>query len=408
MPATATGSSNSVTGHRDFGHLWAGLAASQLGSAIGGAALPVVAVTLLRAPTFDVTLLAAISSMTAVLLAIPLGAAVEFRRKRPVMVAADVLRCLALVSVPVAYLMHSLTVGQLYAVAALTAFGQLMFLAASQAHLVNLVSRDQLMDANGRLQASNWLSLSIGPALGGLLVSAFTATGAVLIDAVSFLASASAVVRIRRSEPLPPNRPADRSRLTGLMEGFRFVAGRQDLRRLIISWVVFAGCMGLTTPLTSVLYLRLLRFAPWQYGLILGLPSLAGLAGSRLTGPVAAKFGSLRTLRWAAYLRVPGLVVPVLAPRGGLGVAMCCAGFALVLLFSSLANATMTGYRQLATPDELLARVGSLWSFAGSAGQPLFVLTGGALASLVGIRAALVCAALGALIAAALLPGDTA
>lgn len=404
-PAVGAGSTHSVTGHRDFRRLWAGLAVSQAGSAIGGAALPVVAVTLLRASTFEVTLLAAVGSLTAALLALPIGAAVEFHRKRPVMVVADVLRCLALMSVPVAYLAHSLTIEQLYAVAALTGLGQLLFLAASQAHLVSLVSREQVLDANGRLQASTWLSLSVGPSLGGVLISAITATGAVLVDAVSFLASAAAVLRIHRLEPLPPTRPVGGSKLSGLAAGFRYVAGRPDLRRLIVSWVVFAGCMGLTAPLGSVLYLRLLHFAPWQYGLILGLPSLAGFAGSRLTSPISARLGTLATLRYASYLRVPGLIVPVLAPRGGLGVALCCAGFAWVLFFSSLANSTMTGYRQLATPDELLARVASLWSFATSAAQPVFVLAGGALAAAAGVRPALLLAAAGALAAAALLPG---
>jgi len=393
-----------LAGHRDFRLLWSGLAISQAGTAVGGAALPVVAVTLLGASTFEVTLLAAVGAVTGALLALPVGSAVEFGRKRPAMIGADVLRCLALASVPAAYLAHLLSFGQLCVVAALVAAGQVLFQAAAQAHLVALVRREALLEANGRLQASTWLSLSVGPSLGGVLVSVIGATGTVLVDALSYLASAVAVRRIGRPEPPPPPRSGGASRLADLGGGWRFVAGRPDLRRLLVAWVVFAGSMGLTAPLTSLLYLRLLGFAPWQYGLILGLPSLAGFAGSRLTGRSAARFGALPVLRAASYLRVPGLLVPVFAPRGGVGVALCCLGFGWVLLFSSLANATMTGYRQLVTPSSLLARVASLWSFATSAGQPVFVLAGGALAVAVGVRPALLVAAAGALGAAAVLP----
>ena len=137
-------------------------------------------------------LLAAVTSISTLLFALPVGRWTEFHAKRPAMVGADLLRFAALLSVPVAYLAGGLTFVQLCVVAGVNGVGQLIFLAASQANLVDLVSRPQLVDANGRLSASTWLSLSVGPAAGrASIITVATAVGTVLIDAVSYLGSVS-------------------------------------------------------------------------------------------------------------------------------------------------------------------------------------------------------------------------
>lgn len=397
----------SISGDPDFRRLWTGQAVSQFGTAVGSTALPVVALDVLHTSTFGVTLLAALTSITTLLVALPIGHWAEFHAKRAAMIAADGLRFVALLSVPIAYVLHRLTFAQLGVVAVLTGFGQLLFLAAAQAHLTDLVSRPRLVDANSRLLSSTWLSLSIGPALGGVLIDAVNAVSTMLVDAVSYLASAAAIVLIRKPES-PPTRPAgDRSVRSELLSGAAFLFSRPDLRRLLISWIGYVGCIALTTPLTAVLYLRVLHFSKLQYGLILGLPSLAGFVGSRLTRRAVTRFGSLRTIRWAALLRIPGLVVIPLAGRGWLGVLVCGVGFAALLLFSSLGNAAMTGYRQLRTPDDLLARTATFWSFAPGLVQPVLILAGGALATAIGVRAGLLVAAAGVLLSALVLPSAT-
>lgn len=388
----------------DFRLLWNGLAVSQFGSAVGNTAVPVVAVSVLHASTFQVTLLAASAAVATALLALPIGAGVEFRAKRPTMIAADLFRLAATLSVPIAYLCHELTFAQLCVVAVLNGLLAIAFNSASQANLISLVRRDQLVDANGRLQSTNWLSLSVGPSLGGVLISAFNALSTMVIDAFSYAASAFTVWRIRTPEPAPARRDQNRSRWAELLGGLSFVAHDPVLRRLLISWIIFAGFAGATSPLTSLLYLRELHFSPWQYGLIMGLPSVAGFAGSRLTAAAGRRFGTVPALWLASLLRGPWYLPIAFATRGGIGVAMCCIGFSGVLFFSSLANSAMTGYRQLETPPELMSRVATLWSLATTVGQPLFILLGGALAELAGFRTALVVAALGILLSALILP----
>ncbi|MCW2503841.1 MAG: major Facilitator Superfamily protein [Actinomycetia bacterium] len=388
----------------DFRRLWTGAAISQLGSAVGMVALPVVAVAVVRASAFQVSLLAAVSAVTTVLVSLPVGAYVEFRRKRPVLIGSDLVRCGSLLSIPCAAAFGSLTFAQLCVVAALNAVGQIAFVAASQANLAGLVTREDLVDANSRLQSTNWLSLSAGPSIGGALIGFLGAAGTLAVDALSFLGSALAVVRIRAGEPAPPRRDTSGSRRREIALGLHFVVRDPVLRRMLLSWVIFAGAVGMAAPLSTVFYLRDLHFTPWQYGLIMGIPSLGGFAGARLVRRAAARSGAVRALWWASVLRGPWYFLIPLAMPGYPGLVTCVVGFTGVLFFAAMANATMTGCRQLLTPGHLMARVAALWSFTTTAAQPAFILSGGLLANWLGIRASLVVAAIVMSASAFLLP----
>ena len=172
-----------VRGHEDFQRLWAGSAISQLGSAVGMVALPVIAVTVVEASTSQVALLAALTAITTALLAFPLGSHVEFRRKRPVMITADIVRFACLASVPIAAFLHALTFVQLCVIAVVNASCQIAFAAAAQAHLKALVSAERLIDANSRLESTRWLSVSVGPSIAGVLIGFLTAVGSLVADA---------------------------------------------------------------------------------------------------------------------------------------------------------------------------------------------------------------------------------
>lgn len=251
---------------------------------------------MLDASTLQVSLLVAFTAITTAVLAFPMGSVVEFRRKRPAMVAADLARSVSLLSIPVAAVLDSLVFIHLCVVAIINASCQIAFVSASQAHLKALVSADRLVDANSRLESTLWLSVSVGPALGGALVGFITAIGTLVVDAVSFVLSALAIRRIRTPEPAPPVRSEAASRGAELAAGLRFVWGHPALRWMLISWVTFAGAVMMASPLTMVFYLRDLDFSPLQYGLLLGVPSLGGFFGARLTRRVVARLGPVRAL----------------------------------------------------------------------------------------------------------------
>jgi len=401
MPTTEI--TQSVSGDPHFRRLWVGYSVSAAGSAVGGTALPVVAVRDLHAGPLAVSVLAASGSTAALVLALPVGRWAEFRRKRPAMILSDVIRCLGLLSVPLAAVYGRLSLLQLCVVAAVVAVGEVLFSAAAQAQLIDLVSRARIVDANGRLSASTWLSLSVGPAVGGVIITAVGAVSTVLVDALSYLASAITIRLIRKPETPPSGQPVARDGGQVLF-GLRFLLADPQLRRLASSWMVFAGSAALATPLASVFYLRQLHFSTWQYGLIMGVPALAGFAGSRLTRRVVARWGALVTVRRTSLLRALPMLLTPLAGRGWVGVLLCGMAFAGLLFFSSLSNSALTGYRQLRTPDGLLVRVATSWSFAQRLAQSCVILAGGALTEVIGLRAGLFGAAGGALVAALLVP----
>lgn len=171
--------------HRNFMLLWGGQSVSLVGSAVSTLALPLVALTVLRSSTFQIGALSAAGAVPAVPFGLPAGALVDRWPKRRLMIWCDVVRALALASVPAAAAAGRLTLAQLYAVALVTGAGAVFFDAAHQSCLPRLVSRQQLMQGNSKLSSSAALALLVGPSLGGFLVALVGAAEAVSADALS-------------------------------------------------------------------------------------------------------------------------------------------------------------------------------------------------------------------------------
>src|SRR5260221_10569328 len=153
--------------HRDFMMLWAGQAVSEIGSAVTIVALPLAAVVLLHAATFEVGLLAAAGTACFLLVALPGGLIVDRVAKRRLMIACDVARMLILGSVVVGGAFGVLTMAQLFAVALLTGLATRFFDVAYQSYVPGLIEREQLHDGNGKLGATQAFSQVAGPGLGG-------------------------------------------------------------------------------------------------------------------------------------------------------------------------------------------------------------------------------------------------
>ena len=130
------------------------------------------------------------------LFALPAGVWVDRLRRRPILVLSDLARAVLLASVPLAHAFDALTMWQLYAVVFGVGVGTVFFDVSYQSYLPSLVSREQLVDGNSKLEISRSGAFIAGPALAGVLVGAIAAPNAILVDALSFLASAA----FRRTE----------------------------------------------------------------------------------------------------------------------------------------------------------------------------------------------------------------
>ncbi|MFI8825589.1 MFS transporter [Streptomyces sp. NPDC053431] len=399
---------------RRFGLLWAAYGVSAFGSSLAFNALPLLAIRELHAGPTQVAALASVGAAVGAALAVPLGPWTEFRRKRPVMIAMDLVRCLALLSVPAAYALGLLGFAQLLVVSVVVAAAGITFGAASGAYLKWLVEPDDLLAANSRFEGTTWTSVLMGPPLGGVLVGVLGPVATVTADAVSYLLSALGIRAIGAREPLPvrksapapvrEGRPAPvggaprRSRTRELTEGWRYILGDAVLRPLFFHTVLVNALILAPEPLLAVLLLDRLGFAPWQYGLAFALPCAGGLLGSRLARPLAARFGARRVMLTCGTLRTLWPVGLAFVGPGAPGLVLV-----MVLEFGLIActgvfNPLFATQRLERTPQDRTARTLSAWTVSGRTAIAAFTALWGLLAATAGPRAAI--AAAGALLLA--------
>ncbi|GGQ80071.1 MFS transporter [Kitasatospora griseola] len=356
----------------------------------------------LHAGPAEVSALSAVGPAVGALLAVPLAPWVEFRRKQPVMVAADLVRFAAMASIPLAYACGVLGFGQLFAVSAVVAAAKIAFGAASGAYLKALVRPDDLLVANARFESTNWSSIAIGPPLGGAAIGVFGPVSTVLADAGSYLLSALGLAAIRDREEAPPPRSAGRT--GSLLDGWRHLFGDPGLRALYLNNLLVSGLIMATEPVLAVLLLRQLHFPAWQYGLAFAAPCLGGLVGSRLARRVVARYGRAWVFRTVGTLRAIWLIGLVFVRPGVVGLVTVMAVELAIIVNMSLFTPVLAAYRLERTPQHLVARTLTAWSIGQQGAIAALTALGGLLADLTGPRTALAVAGLLALGTPLLLP----
>jgi MFS family permease len=385
--------------HADFLRLWGAATVSQLGSQITLLALPLAAVLVLEASAFQVALLTTFDFLPFLLFGLPAGVWVDRLARRPVMIATDVARALALLTIPLAYALDVLTLPQLYAVGFLVGVLTVFFELAHTSYLPSLVAREQLIDGNSKLEISRSGAYIAGPGLGGVLVGLLTAPGAIVVDALSFVVSGVLLVRIRAHERWAASAPARTGLRRELAEGLRYVLGHRYLWPIASCTAILNLFWNAAFAVYFVFLARELDLGPALIGLVLMLGNLGWLAGALVAGRVTGRLGVGWTLAGAAFLFGPSgaliAVAPESAPLPFLIAAQGLGSFGGVLY-----NITSMTLRQSVTPDRLQGRtVGAIRTVVWGV-TPLGALLGGALASVVGLRATFWIAAVGSACAA--------
>ncbi len=389
---------------RPFGWLWAAYAVSTYGTGFGFGAMSIVAIRVLHAGPGQVSLLASVGLAAGALLAIPLGPWVEFRRKRPVMIAMDLVRFGAQITIPIAYLLGWLTFLQLLLVTIVVAGAKIAFQAASGAHLKALVEPDDLLTANARFESTTWSSLVVGPPLGGAAIGFFGATASLVADAISYLLSALGIRMIGGREPQPPQPEGPRASFRDLPDSWRYILTHPGLRGPFLNRLMVGSLILCTEPLLAVLMLDRLRFQPWQYGLAFAAPCLGGLVGSRLSRRLVARFGQRSVMLAFGTLTVGWPIGLAFVPAGTPGLLLVI-GLQLGLVTSfGIFNPVVAIYRLEQTAPERIARTLSAWSVSTSAATAATTALWGVLAGSIGLRAAIAAAGIVPLPAPLLLP----
>ncbi|MCE5289258.1 MAG: MFS transporter [Nocardiaceae bacterium] len=372
---------------RQFGWLWSAYAISTAGTWLAFDAFSMLAILVLNVDAAQVSLLAAAGLAVGALVAVPLGPWVEFRSKRPVMISMDLVRFLALISVPVAYFLDVLSYWQLAVVAIVVAAADVTFTAASGAYLKALMPRPSLLTANARFESTTWTATILGPPLGGAAIAVFGPISTVVLNAISFVLSAIGIRCIGGVER-PPSRVAG-FRAAELRAGWDVISADPILRRLFANTVLVNALILAPLPLLAVLMMGHLGFAPWQYALSFALPCVGGILGARLAGPLVARFGQSSVLRTAGVARSCWPLGLAFVMSGGRGMALVIAVQFGLVLCCGVFNPVYATYRLDRLPLSHAARALSAWSISTKTTTALMTAAWGLAASIAGPRAAI-------------------
>ena len=385
--------------HPDFVKLWTAETISQFGTQVSLLALPLIAATVLRVPPFEFALLATFEFLPFILLSLPAGVWVDRLRRRPILILADVGRAIALVSIPVAVLLDALTIWQLYLVGFSIGCLTVFFDVAYQSYLPALVEREDLVEGNSKLEISRSAAQIAGPGTAGILIGLVTAPLAIVLDAISFLASALFLFLIRRPEPRPGPRPLTTngkapSMRAEIAEGLRYVGGNRYLRS-ISATTALSNLFGTIALSILLLYLvRELGFTAELLGITFSLGSIGFLVGAVGANRLAARFGVGRTIVGSAMLFGPALLPIALAPAD-LTLPFVAAGGFLGGLGGAIYNINQVSFRQAITPERIQGRMNATMRFIVWGTIPIGALAGAVLGGVIGLQATIWVGAIG-------------
>jgi MFS family permease len=394
--------------HRDFRLLWIGETVSETGGFLATVLVPLLAVTVLRASTFDVAALTAAAWLPWLVIGLPAGAWVDRWPQRPLMIACDVVSALLFTSLPVAAWLGVLAFWQLAAVALLAGVAEVFFTTAYQVYLPSIVPAGDLMEGNAKMQGSASAALIGGRGAAGVLAQAMGAAPAILLNAVSFLVSAACLLRIgargaghhgspgetavgeTAASDMASGEAAAGDKATILVEvtaGVRFVAGDPYLRPLTVFAITGNLLYSGYTSLIVLFLARVAGFSSAAVGVLMAVAGVGGVVGALVTKRLCARLGSARVLLLVAASNVAGLLVPL--THAGYRVIWYVAG-AVVLNAGILAGNIIAGsFRQQYCPPRMLGRVVAGMRFLAFGAIPVGALLAGALGTALGVRNAL-------------------
>lgn len=397
-PRQRTPTDRSLWRHRDFGYFWGGQTVSMVGSAISFIALPLVAVSLLHVSPVGMSLLAAVERLPPLLVGPFIGPLVDRRARRPLLLIADIGRAALLGWIPFAAAIGVLALWQLIIVAFGVGLLTLLFNVAYQAFLPNVVPAARLADGNGKLSASQSVAEVTGPGLASWFIHAGGPAAAVLADAVSYVASAWCVFRLRARDAVRPAAPAGGwSAFWGATRsGFPLLWHDRILRSVTMSNAMLAFFAQLQAAVYFLYLARTLQLSPTAIGLVFTASGVIGFAAALGAGRMSERLGLGRLVVIGQFVLVAGGVFLAAAS----GPRLVAAGFIVAgeACFSAGMAIFGVGYTtmfQVRTVDGVRGRVLGAAKFICAASIPVAALAGGVVAQAYGLRTAEIVGAIG-------------
>jgi MFS family permease len=377
---------------RNFLLLWSGQFISDFGSNISIFALPVVAIIALHATALQVATLQSIEFATIALVAIIAGALADRHRRKRVMMAANIVRIVTMLSLPVAYGLGKLTLAQLFIVAIICSAASVVFDVAYQAIIPSLLGSERLADGNAKLSMSGSVAEAVGASAGGAIVQIIGAPLAMVADACSFIVSLYTIARIKHREERPQRIVTDEedSRVAAFaretLAGFDQLRQQPQLRMVALCTATNYMGGAIVTAVFPVLVYRIMHMPPALFGVVMGIANV-GMVGAFVSRPVQKLVGERGTLGSAVAISAVGKLMYLASHFSPLGAVAL--GRILITFVGPLYEVTQQTYRVAFIPEPLMGRVAAAFRAVTWATLPIGSLLGGVLATTIGVQHAI-------------------
>jgi MFS family permease len=378
---------NTLYQNRDFMRLWAAQIGSAFGSRITRTVLPIIAIVTMAATPTQVGLLAAAGVAAGMVAAAFVGTLVDRTPKRRILIAADVIRAIAIVFVPVVAYFDGLGIHYLHLTAAIVGAATVAFQIADNSYLPVLVGKEALVEGNAKLEATDSIAEATGPGLAGILVDLLTAPIAILIDAATYLWSALMISRIKASETANPDTDPSQGLITDALSGFRICWNLPTIRSLLLADVIMSFFGGFFFALYMVLGLSWLGLSAAVLGLIISVGGIGAFIGAALVGRAEATFGFTPTLVGSlAFGLFSSAFIPLSLMLPDWSVWLLCAGQLFGDGFLTIFMVLAISYRQRIVAQDRLGRVNATFQLSTQGALLLGTVLAGPLSALIGFE----------------------
>ena len=372
-----TGVSTAV--RRDVRILMAAQSASTFGSFITRAALPLLAIIGLGISAEEAAIIAGVDLIAATLASQIAGVWIDRLPRRPVMIAADLLRALLLASIPLAaFMTGGVSLLHLILVSAASGACSTAFDIAERSYLAGLVPTPDLRSVLAKVLGIRGAAEFFGFGAAGLLVGSIGGPAAIGVDALTYVASALLLTALRVREPRLPKATTRQSFLVEAEEGLRRTWAIPILRPLIASSAAIGIYFGLFRSAYMIYVVRTLGLSPEVVGFIIASGGIASFAGGLLTERISLALGTGRAISVSLVIVGVGLALVPLAPGASLaGIALLVAHQFLSDGFETVWEANQGAIRGRVLPDALQGRANAAFEGVSLLGRLTGIVAGG-------------------------------
>jgi MFS family permease len=385
----------------DFLKIWTAQSTSNLGRMM---VMPLLAILILDARPYQMAILGGATTAAGLTFGLFAGPWIDRSKRRIVLIITDLGSAATLATVAIAHFLFELHIEHLYAVALINGALGIFNEVATRSYLQSLIGRDDLLEANSKIAASDSVVEQIGFSVGGFIAQLVSAIAVSIVQIATFLISGLLILAIRKRDPEPPN-PTTRPNIRReIVDGYRFIGGNQVLLLMTISGTRLAGAGGIIGGMITLFAISEIGFQPGPLGVIYGIGGGSSLVGAIFATRVTKRLGVGNTMAMGAFwYGIIGFLIPFAPPQLWIATIF----FVLPQLFGDgfmiMHDINRRSLQQSIIPENYLGRVIGAMKVSEATAALIGVSIAGVVAGIVGLRAALLVGFVLVLIAAVVL-----